>query len=295
MVQLARDSVRAIVLTLCLLAGAAHAQTSETGPPEAAFAGGPIKLTPAAAQRLRTHFQGDKVPQVPQPFRGRLDTLLLAHDWRGLDAAKKDLAIAKGVVPVLVWEQTRFLATGGLGIAETHALDMAETGAPNLSDGVAMMWLYAAAAALTDGNKCANGDAKDSHLDRLRGPVFEKVTKIVRGLPDDRIAAMRDMALRLEAGFAQDRDSDPLCRGANGKTELKPETAWRPRMAETRAMLPKHLAALVSVVKKAPSPKSEPPKPAATKPAPSPEPKARPDLGPAIEGPLTLDPPARKE
>lgn len=294
--------MRAIVLTLCLLAWAAKAQDAGTGTPEAAFAGGPIKLSAAAAQRLRTHFQGDKVPQVPQPFRARLDTLMLAHDWRGLDAARKELLTAKGILPVLVWGQTRFLATGGLGVAEAHALDMAETGAPNLAETIAMMWLYAAASTLTDGAKCVGEDARDKHLDRLRGPVFEKALKILRTLPDDRMASMREVALRLEAGFAPDRDSDPLCRGASGRSEIKPDSVWRPRSADTRAMLPKHLAALVSVVKKAPPPKPEPPKPeppkpagAAATPAPEPGPRARPDLGPAVNEPVTIDPPVPKQ
>lgn len=290
MVQHAGGSVRAIFVMLCLLSGAAQAQNQEIGTPETAFSGGPIKLSPAAASRLRTHFQGDKVPLVPQPFRGKLDSALAVRDWAKVDAAKKELLAARGVVTVLVWEQTRFLATGGLGIAEAHALDMAATGAPNLAESVAMLWLYSVAATMTDGNKCAETAAKDAHLDRLRGPVFEKPVQIVRALPDDRMAAMRELALRLETGFAIDRTDDLMCRGTAGKAGLKPDAIWRPQAAATRAMLPKHLIALVSVLKKAPPPKAEPAKPVTTVPEPVPQP--RPDLVPAVNEPLTVDPPS---
>ena len=66
------------------------------GPPQAAFAGGPIRLSPRAANMLRAQFNGDNVPQVPQPFRGQLDTALAGLDWKRAEAVKKALVDKDG-------------------------------------------------------------------------------------------------------------------------------------------------------------------------------------------------------
>ncbi len=261
-------------------AGGAVAQTSPRGPaqtppavqaelgsPEAAFAGGPIKLSKGAAALLRSHYQGDKVPIIPQPFRGRLDTALAARDWPRIETIKKEMTAAYGLVAVLAWEQTRFIGTGGIGIAELHALDVAATGSSGLAETAAMLWLYAVAATMTDGHKCADQAAKEAHLDKLRGPMFEPVLKHVRGLTDDRVVAMRDIAMRLESLMAPDRTDDTVCRTGPGKPDLRPEALWRPAATSTRGMLPKHMAALTAVMRPKTAAKPEPAKPGMAKPA----------------------------
>ena len=272
-----------VLLSGSLLAGGAFAQTrpppaaqapsrgeAELGSPEAAFAGGPIKLSKGAAGLLRAHYQGDKVPIVPQPFRGRLDTALAARDWGRIETIKKELAATYGLVAVLAWEQSRFVGTGGVGIAELHALDVAATGSTGLSETAVMLWLYSVAATMTDGHKCGDPAAKDAHLDKLRGPVFEPVLKLLRGLADDRLGAMRDIALRLESVLAADRIDDTMCRTGTAKPEVKPGQLWRAQAVATRAMLPRHMVALIAVMRPKVAAKPEPAtaKPGVTKPVP---------------------------
>ncbi|MSO99649.1 MAG: hypothetical protein EXR07_01165 [Acetobacteraceae bacterium] len=255
-------------LVFCLLIGPARGQVAqELGPPETAFAGGPIRLSKGATAMLRAHYQGDKVPLIPQPFRGKLDTALVARDWPRVEATKKDLMGAYGPVAVLAWEQTRFVATGGIGVAEMHALDLAAAGSTGLSESASMMWLYAVAVTMTDGHKCADTAIKDAHLDKLRGPAFEPVLKLFRALTEDRVAAMRDLAIRLESVLAPDRTDDTMCRAGSMKPDLKPDAIWRPAAAATRAMLPKHLIALSGLMRPKAVAKIEPAKPTAAKPA----------------------------
>ncbi len=271
------------LLSCALLGGGAFGQTrpppaaqapprgeAELGSPEAAFAGGPIKLSKGAAGLLRAHYQGDKVPIVPQPFRGRLDTALAARDWGRIETIKKELAATYGLVAVLAWEQSRFIGTGGVGIAELHALDVAATGSTGLSETAVMLWLYSVAATMTDGHKCGDAAAKDAHLDKLRGPVFEPVLKLLRGLADDRLGAMRDIALRLESVLAADRTDDTMCRTGTAKPEVKADPLWRAQAVATRAMLPRHMVALIAVMRPKIAAKPEPStaKPGVTKPVP---------------------------
>jgi hypothetical protein len=257
-----------VLLLFSLLTGEAPAQIPlDVGSPEAAFAGGPIHLSKAAAALLREHYQGDKVPLVPQPFRGKLDTAFSGRDWTRIDAMKKDLVAAQGIVALFAWEQTRFIATGSIDVAEIHALDMAATGATAVSETAVMMWFYATAVTLTDGHKCVDDATKDAYLDRLRGPVFEPVTMLVRTIADDRLTAMRDLAIRLEAVLAPIRHDDTMCRAGSGPAELRPDSSWKPEAAATRAMLPRHLAALAAVMRPRPIARLEPPKPEIGKPA----------------------------
>jgi hypothetical protein len=252
-----------IVLTIHILTGVAYGQSQpplEAGSPEAAFAGGPIRLSKSSAALLRAHFKGDNVPIVPQPFRGKLDTALAARDWPRVDTLKTDLRTARGIEIMLLWEQSRFIATGGIGIAEMHALDMAATGSSGMSETVAMLWLYAVAVTMTDGHECADEAAKDAHLELLMGPVFDKATQIVRTLPDDRLAAMRDLAIRLETVLAADRTDDTMCRVGAVKPEIKPAAEWKPAAAVTRGMLAQHLTALCAVMRPKSIARMEPPK-----------------------------------
>jgi hypothetical protein len=231
----------------------AHAQAPlATGTPQAAFAGGPIRLSPRAATMLRAQYNGDNVPQVPQPFRSQLDTALVSMDWKRAEAVKKTLVEKAGPVPVLIWEQTRFVATGSIGVAEMHARDVAATGSSGLSETAVMMWLYAVAVTMTDGEKCVDAAARDAHLDRLRGPEFEPVLQIVRTIADDRLAAMRELATRLETTLAEGRTDDTMCRAGTDTPEIKSDAVWRPQAAEVRKMLPKHLQALASVMRPKP-------------------------------------------
>jgi hypothetical protein len=256
--------VRAILVILVvagLLTASARAQSPlELGTPETAFAGGPIRLSRTAAAMLRSHYENDKVPLVPQPYRGKLDAALLAHDWPKLDTLKKELAAAKGIVMALAWEQSRFIATGSPGVAEMHALDVAATGSTGLSETAVMLWFYAAAVTMTDGHQCVDEAARETHLDRLRGPVFEPVTRIVRSISDERLAAMRDLAVRLETVLAPERSDDTVCVNGSGKPEVKSDPGWRGDAAITRAMLPKHLTALAAVMRPRPIARLEPPK-----------------------------------
>ncbi len=256
-----------LYLLLVLLVGSAHAQVPlEVGSPETAFAGGPIRLSKNALAMLRAHYQGDKVPLVPQPFRGRLDTALAGRDWARVDALKKELAAKDGMVAALAWEQSRFVATGSIAIAEMHALDLAAMGSTGVSETAVMLWFYSVAVTMTDGHKCVDEAAKDAHLDKLRGPVFEPVTRIVRTISDDRLAAMRDLAIRLELVLAPERTDDTMCWNGNKAPDIKPDPAWRPEAGLTRGMLPRHLVALASVMRPRPIARPGPPKPDTTQP-----------------------------
>jgi hypothetical protein len=238
-------------MVLFSLAGAAQAQPAlESGAPAAAFAGGPIHLSPAAIVRLRAQYHGDKVPLVPQPYRGRLDAALVANDWRRVAALKADLAAARGPAAALFWEQSRFTATGAIGVAELHARDLAALDAPQAAEPAVTLWLYAAAASLTDGRLCADPDAGDRALDALRGPDYAGVLQRLRALPPDRLGPLRDAAIRMEGALAGERSDDALCR-VNGRLAVRPEADSGPLVAETRRMLPRHLAALTSVLRQA--------------------------------------------
>jgi hypothetical protein len=265
------------VLAFCCI-GLAHAQApADVGSPESAFAGGPIRLSRNAAAMLRAHYQGDKVPLIPQPFRGRLDTALLGRDWPRVEAEKKALATSRGIAAELLWEQSRFIATGSIGVAEMHALDLAATGQTGVAETAVMLWFYAVAVTLTDGHKCVDEAAKDAHLDRLRGPAFDSVTALVRSISDDRLAAMRDLAIRLETVLAVDRTDDLMCRTGDGKADVKPDAQWRPEAAMTRGMLSRHLVALASIMRPHPISRPVPPVAVSVRPgAPGPRPTVEP-------------------
>jgi hypothetical protein len=244
-----------VLLLLCQMAVGARAQAPlDVGSPQAAFAGGPIRLSRHAANMLREHYQGDQVPLVPQPLRSRLDTALAGHDWQRLDTLKQQLMEKNGAMPALMWEQTRFVATGSIGLAEMHALDVAATRSTGLSETAVMMWLYAAAVTMTDGEKCVDQTARDAHLDRLRGPAFEPVLKMVRSIADDRLAAMRELAVRLETVLAPDRTDDTMCRIGTEPPQIKPDALWRPDAVQARAKLPRDLLALAAVIRQPNSP-----------------------------------------
>ena len=112
-----------------------------------------------------------------------------------------------------------------------------------------MMWLYVVAATFIDGHKCSDPAAREAFLDRLRGPDFAAVMVIIRTMPDDRLAAMREAAIRLESALAADRIDDPMCREGSGRPEIRPNGEWQTELAPSRAMLPRHLAAICSVVR----------------------------------------------
>jgi len=158
-----------------------------------------------------------------------------------------------------MWEQSRFIATGSIGVAEMHAQDAAATGSSGLSETAVMMWFYAVAVTMTDGHKCADESAQDTHLERLRGAAFEPVLQLVRTMAEDRLAEMRALAIRLETVLAEDRTDDTMCRTGTPQPEIKPDAVWRPRVAETRAMLPRHLLALAAVMRPRPVAAPEPP------------------------------------
>jgi len=283
------------VLVLAAPVHPARAQAPlEAGTPETAFSGGPIRLSKNAAGLLRQHYLGDKVPLVPQPFRGRLDTALVGRDWERVRALKDALIAKDGLMAALAWEQSRFIATGSIGVAEMHALDVAATGNTGLSETAVMLWFYAVAVTLTDGHKCVDDTAKDAHLDKLRGPEFEPVLRLVRGISDDRLAAMRDLAIRLETVLAPDRTDDLMCREGNRAPDIRPDSIWRPEASLTRGMLPRHLLALSSVMRPLPIARPEMPKADFAKPVaakPTPETEIPPAFYPPVLAlPIPMDP-----
>jgi hypothetical protein len=174
---------------------------------------------------------------------------LVGRDWQRVDALKQQLMEKNGPMPVLMWEQTRFIATGSIGLAEMHALDVAATHSTGLSETAVMMWLYSAGVTMTDGEKCVDQAARDAHLDRLRGPIFEPVLKIVRSIADDRLKAVRDLAVRLETVLAPDRTDDTMCRTGTEQPQIKPDAIWRPDAVQARAKLPRDLLALTAVIR----------------------------------------------
>jgi hypothetical protein len=239
-----------LLLLVSLAAAPVQAQVPiDLVSPEAAFAGGPIHLSPAAEARLTAQFHGGKVPLIPQPFRGRLDTALAAKDWRQVDVAKKALLTAESPALVLMWERSRFLATGEIGLATDYARDIAATDMSDGAETAAMLWLYAVAATFTDGHQCTDPAAKEAYLDRLRGPEFAAVLGIIRVLPEARLAALRDTAIRLEVALSADRADDTMCRAGSDKPSVRPEADWRPEMLTSRDMLPRHLLAICSILR----------------------------------------------
>jgi hypothetical protein len=110
---------------------------------------------------------------------------------------------------------------------------------------------------MTDGEKCVDHNARDAYLEQLRGPEFEPVLQIVRMIADDRLAAMRELAIRLESVLAPDRTDDTMCRVETEQPEIRPDAIWRRDAARARAMLPRDLVALTAVVR---TQQAEPPK-----------------------------------
>jgi hypothetical protein len=241
------------LVALCLAVPARAQFVPETGPPDAAFAGGPIRLTPVARTLLKTSFPNDLLPLVPMPHRARLDAALVAANAASLAAAKRELARTYGFGAVLVWERTRFLATGDLALAADHARNLAQEGGEADRETAAVLWLYAVAAVMTDGARCADTAAREVWLDRLRGPAYAPVLLVIRTLPEDRLNTAREAAIRLEAPLAEQRPDDAICRTGPGRPEIRPIELWRPAAGNARALLPRHLRAMTSVLRPRPA------------------------------------------
>lgn len=232
--------------------GVAWAQFQpQTGTPEQAFAGSPIRLTEGMTAALRAHYKDSGVPIVPQPLAGQMDAGLLAHDWRRVAARRKELTNSLGFLAAYLWEQTRFLVTGELGVAEMHARSVAEEGETNAASAetAVLLWLYAVAVTWTDGQKCADPAMREAHLDSLRAAPFAQVLALLRRMPQDRVDAMRDVAIKLEAGRAPGRTDTLMCQpSGGGKADLRPD-GWKADAERARAMLPRNLKALTSVLR----------------------------------------------
>jgi hypothetical protein len=247
----------------------------ESGPPATAFADSPIHLSPNATELLRAQYPGGKVPVIPQPFRQQLDAALLAHDWARVREVKQVLTTLHGVVTTLAWEQSRFITTGSMGLAEMHAQDVAATGANELKEAAVMLWFYAAAVTRTDGLRCNDDTAKDVHLSKLLGPEFDAVTKLMPSLPDDRLQAVQNLAIRLETMLAAERADDIICVTPYGKPGEKPDQLWRPVAQAVRPTLPAQLRELTVGMRATLSAAWEEPK--------QPEPTDEPALAPEPE------------
>jgi hypothetical protein len=237
------------------------------GTPDAAFAGSPLRLSPNDHRLLASRFRNDKVPVIPQPFAGQLDAALQAGNWTRVMARKADLGASRGELAMLMWEQTRFLVTGSLWLAELQARDLAASSLPGARQTAVLMWLYALATTMTDGHQCAGSGARDAHLASLRGPAFAAVLAGVRSLPDEELAAQRDMAIKLEALLAPERRDDTVCHTGGRSLATRPPDAWQTAAARTRDMLPSHLNAFCALVRGRPMPKPQPPAPSGPAPA----------------------------
>lgn len=221
------------------------------GTPEQAFAGGPIRLSEGMAAALRTQYKDTGIPIIPQPLAGKMDAALLAHDWRAVAARRRELTNSLGFMAAYLWEQTRFLVTAELGVAEMHARSVAEEGEANpaQADSAVLLWLYAVAVTWTDGQKCADPAMREAHLDSLRGASFAQVLSLLRRMPEDRLAVQRDNAVKMEAARAPGRSDTLMCQPAGGgRPELRGDT-WKADAERARAMLPRNLKALTSVLR----------------------------------------------
>lgn len=248
-----RMAMRGLAAGLLVMAAQASAQIlPPVGPPEDAFAGGPIKLTRVSTVLLGNAYPHNTIPIIPMPHRARLDTALLAGNAAALEAARKDLADTHGHGAVLVWERTRFLGTGGIGIAVRHARSLAAAGMANTEETVAMLWLYALAASMTDAARCADPGVRDVAIDRLRAPVNQPILTLIRTMPDDALGRAQQTAIGLEAPLAEQRSGDTICGTGQGGSGIRPIEQWRPAAANTRAMLPRHLKAMISVLRPKP-------------------------------------------
>lgn len=181
------------------------------------------------------------------PFRARLDRALVAGNTAELEAVRRDLAATHGGDAVLTWERTRFLGTGGIAIATLHARSLAAI--PNAAETTAMLWLYAFAASMTDAARCVDPTARDRAIDRLRAPVNEPILKVIRTIPEDALNRAQDTALKLEPPLAEQRSDDTICRNGPGRAETRPIEQWRQAAGNTRMMLPRHLKAILSVLR----------------------------------------------
>ena len=138
-----------------------------------------------------------------------------------------------------------------------------------------MLWFYAAAVTRTDGLRCTDDTAKDAHLAKLLGPEFEPVTTLMPSLPDDRLLAIQNLAIRLETMLAPERVDDIICEAPNGKPAEKADKLWRPVAQAVRPTLPKQLQELTIGMRASLSAVQEAPKqPEPTgEPAPAPAPR----------------------
>lgn len=239
-----------LVAILTLLSGSAWAQiTPVTGPPEEAFADGPIRITRVSAALLANAYPNNAVPILPMPYRARLDSALVSGNGGALAAAKRDLAEAHGRGAVLVWERTRFLGTGGIAIATEHARSLAASGLANTEEMVATLWLYALAATMTDAARCTDPMVRDQAIDRLRAPPNDTVLRVIRAMPEPPLMRAQDVATKLEGPLAEQRAGDTICRTGGAKGETRPIEQWQPAVANVRAMLPRHLKAMLSVLR----------------------------------------------
>jgi hypothetical protein len=221
------------------------------GTPEQAFAGSPIRLSEGITTALRTQYNNTGVPIIPQPLAGRMDAALLAHDWRAVAARRRELTNSLGFMAAYLWEQTRFLVTAELGVAEMHARSVAEEGEASAAqaESAVLLWLYAVAVTWTDGQKCADPAMREAHLDSLRAAPFAQVLALLRKMPEDRLAVLRDNAVKMEAGRAAGRSDTLMCQPAGGgKANIRADT-WKPDAERARAMLPRNLKALTSVLR----------------------------------------------
>jgi hypothetical protein len=221
----------------------------QTGSAEAAFADGPLQLSPNALRILRARFPGDKVPIIPQPFRQQLDAALVARDWSRVMERKRDLGASRGQIAMLMWEQTRMLATGSLWLAELQSRDLADSDIRGAGDTAVMLWLYAVAVTMTDSHECAADDARDTHLALLRSNSFAPVLALLRKMPDDQLMKLRDTAIKLEAALAPERNEDTVCRTGSAKPAIRPTDEWHTAAAQTRELLTRHLNAICALVR----------------------------------------------
>jgi hypothetical protein len=151
----------------------------------------------------------------------RLDPMLAARDWKGLETVLTQPAPLPTRVRQLNWLQRQVDRGGNFYVAQFYAQNLwamaqADPKRANLRQTASEMLLYAAALVRVDGAVCADGSAPDRRLQqvlRWQAPVL----RATRAVPQQRKAAAVAAAIALERKTAPRRQAqdETLCQGGD--------------------------------------------------------------------------------
>ena len=151
----------------------------------------------------------------------RLDPMLAARDWKGLEAVLTRPAPLPTRERHLNWLQRQVDRGGNFYVAQFYAQNLwamaqADPRRANLRQTASEMLLYAAALVRVDGAVCADGSAPDRRLQqvlRWQAPVL----RATRALPQARKAEAVTAAVALERKTAPRRQvqDETLCQGGD--------------------------------------------------------------------------------